>query len=209
MNRSIGVFAHAASFSAGMTGRCTRSNAQWPRYSAPSAIQRRRISASADETGLLMCGGGMITSGSVLAIRARISLASGFPGTMAVPPLSSAAMATPRSSSLNPACRSSASGPWQAKQRSERIGRTSRLKSIRGPSAASAANTDRHRRADRQARRADVITGAVYPIGRILDGLTEGNTRVAVRRPSLGRENQPSNADLHAAADRSAGECLV
>ena len=118
MNRSIGVLGHAAFFTSGTAGRSTRSNAQWPRYSAPSAIHHFRISASAGVIGLLTRGGGITTSGSALVIRAMISLFAWSPGTTATSPLSSGAMAASRTSRRRPACRSSASGPWQAKQRS-------------------------------------------------------------------------------------------
>ena len=185
MKRSIGVFAHPASCTSGASGRSTRSKAQWPRYSAPSVIHRRKISASCGVIGLFTRGGGITTSGSVLVIRAMISLFAGSPGTTAVVPLSSSAIAASRTSSRRPACLSSASGPWQEKHRSERIGRTSRLKS-RPASAA---------RADEALSRAEIATTIAPPcaVVRPMNG-SKGNTRVAVRRPLLSR-GRPSNAD--------------
>ena len=54
------------------------------------------------------------------------SLSSGLPGTMARPPSLSFANAPSLVSSRKPAFRALSSGPWQAKQWSDRIGRTSR-----------------------------------------------------------------------------------
>ena len=84
MKRSIGVRTQPGSFTSGTAGRSTRSKAQWPRYSAPSAIQRERIATSAAVIGLLIRGGGVTTSGSVLVIRDMSALFAESPGTTAV-----------------------------------------------------------------------------------------------------------------------------
>ena len=67
--------------------------------------------------------GGITSSGSLLSIRAISSLSSGLPTT--TEPCFAAA---PGTSSRRSALRWLRSGPWQAKQFSERIGRMSRLK---------------------------------------------------------------------------------
>ncbi len=72
--------------------------------------------------------GGMCKSGSSLSIRRISSLSSGLPGTIA----SAIALQLGKRPFLGvepqPAFRRLSSGPWQAKQLSERIGRTSRAK---------------------------------------------------------------------------------
>ena len=73
----------------------------------------------------------MSSLGSLGLIRAISSLLSTSPGTMAP-----ALMAASRRSSRRSAFRAALSGPWHAKQFSARIGRTSRLYSKRGRSAA-------------------------------------------------------------------------
>ena len=73
----------------------------------------------------------MSSLGSLALIRATSSLPSVSPGVMAP-----ALMASSRRSSRKSALRAALSGPWQAKQFSARIGRTSRLNSSPGRSAA-------------------------------------------------------------------------
>src|SRR5262245_3877418 len=68
-----------------------------------------------------------MTSGSALLSRAMIKLFSGCPGAMGAP-LRRVAFASASTSRRNPAFRFFSSGPWQAKQFAERIGRTSRPK---------------------------------------------------------------------------------
>ena len=71
-------------------------------------------------------GGGMTSSGSLESIRWMIALRAGSPGTMAAEP-SEMVTAESRSSSRRSASRCLGSWPWQWKQFSERMGRTSRL----------------------------------------------------------------------------------
>jgi hypothetical protein len=110
---------------AGGVGRFGGMNDQCGWYSAPAAIQRLRRSFCAAVSVLFADFGGIrivLSSGSS---RATSSLASGSLGTMA--PISTA---TSRRSSRRSALREALSGPWQAKQFSDRIGRMSRLNSI-------------------------------------------------------------------------------
>jgi hypothetical protein len=71
--------------------------------------------------------GGMRSSASSACTRSSTRLASGSPATIAKPDLR-AAVAPSNVSRRSFAWRLPASGPWHAKQRSERIGRTSRSK---------------------------------------------------------------------------------
>ena len=73
-------------------------------------------------SGLLASGGGIWRSLSSLRMRRISSLSFGLPGTNAF-----AVVAAWRSSNRRSAFRVFLSGPWQAKQCSERIGRISRL----------------------------------------------------------------------------------
>lgn len=68
----------------------------------------------------------MTTSGSVSIIRCHNGLSFGWPGTITAPSSALLTAASGRSRRKS-ASRLSASIPWQAKQFSERIGRTSRL----------------------------------------------------------------------------------
>ncbi len=99
-------------FEAGTAGRRIGSKAQCAWYSAPSAIQRFKMPASALVSGLGDDGGGITSSGSVVVMRWMISLAS---------------KSGDSTSSRRPASRLSSSGPWQAKHFEARMGRTSRL----------------------------------------------------------------------------------
>jgi hypothetical protein len=80
----------------------------------------------------------MTTSGSVERSRSRSTLASGFPGTIAGLP-SRGAVAPLSVSRRRSAWRLAASGPWQAKQVSARIGRMSRSNRTPDGAGASAA----------------------------------------------------------------------
>ena len=71
--------------------------------------------------------------------RAISSLAAASSGTIARRPLSSSAVACSKVSSRRPACRLPLSGPWQAKQFSERIARMSLLKESRAGGGAGGA----------------------------------------------------------------------
>ena len=115
-----------------ISGFATGTKAQCGSYGAPWAIHRlSRSTCSSVSRPILASGGGITESGSVEMIRATSSLASTFSGTMARAPLSSSLVACSATSSRRPACRLPLSGPWQAKQLSERIGRMSRLNEIR------------------------------------------------------------------------------
>lgn len=71
-------------------------------------------------------GGGIRSSSSFVNKRRFNSLLIGSPGTIARCP-SRSAVEEIRSSNRKSACRAAASGPWQWKHLSARIGRTSRL----------------------------------------------------------------------------------
>jgi len=94
--------------------------------------------ALADPDWRIRCGGGITAWGSSDTIRAMSSLSSIFSGTIAREPLSTSAVARSNVSSRRPACRLALSGPWQAKQLSERIGRMSWLKDSRAGALANA-----------------------------------------------------------------------
>ena len=151
MKRSRGSLGQSVAFTAGAGCCLGLTNAQCGSYLAPCAIQRVRMSFSAAESGRCSSGGGMTSSGSVALRRAMTALRLRSPGTMAVSPLFSRLVAPANSSRRKPALRPLlASGPWQPKQRSERIGRTSRLKSTRSAATATAqrrgrVRTDRRR----------------------------------------------------------------
>ena len=89
------------------------------------SIQRRSSSFSAAESTLPLSGGGIMMSGSVDMIRSTTALLAASPGTIAVAPESSSAVASSDRSSRKPAWRLAESGPWHLKQRSERIGKMS------------------------------------------------------------------------------------
>ena len=72
-------------------------------------------------------GGGMISSLSSVKMRATSVLFSASPGTIAMSPDFAGLIAASRTSSRNPAFWFALSGPWHAKQLSERMGRMSRL----------------------------------------------------------------------------------
>ena len=128
-------------------------NDQWACHSAPSAIQRRSVSISSGVSVLWLSAGGIRSDSSSLVMRAINSLASGSPGDTGVIPDSASPIALSRWSSRKPALRDAASGPWQAKHLSDRIGRTSRLK-LTGTSPAAAlavAKTSKHPSGDKSA----------------------------------------------------------
>ena len=124
-NASSGSRTQLRSCNAGSAARSGATNAQCLRYSAPSSIQRRRIPRSLSVSGRFSLGGGITSSGSTEEMRLANSLAARSPGTIARCPDFNAAYAPSAVSSRRPALRLLASGPWQPKQRSERIGRTS------------------------------------------------------------------------------------
>ena len=77
---------------------------------------------------MLDFGGGIISLRSVAVMRAISSLAFRSPGTIAASPDAAGRNASSRTSSRKSAFRAFASGPWHAKQFSDRMGRISRLK---------------------------------------------------------------------------------
>ena len=111
---------------AGMSGVWTGWKAQCPSQATPSSIQRRSSSRSAAVGAFPVEGGGITRSGSSCTSLASSSLSSGAPGSATK---STSSCTSRRRSPL----RAAASGPWQSKQYSERIGSTSRPKST-GPS---------------------------------------------------------------------------
>ncbi len=119
----------------GTAGRARGTYDQWGSQGAPSAIQRRRSATCASVSrGLPLFASGMrrVSSGSVT--RATSALLSGAPATIGTAPERTAALAVASTSRRSPASRRLRSGPWQAKQLSARIGRTSRLKlTVDGP----------------------------------------------------------------------------
>src|SRR5271165_5543401 len=82
----------------------------------------------------------MRTAVSEEVTRRTTSLRSGSPGTMAKRPFASSIRAPASVSKRNFVFRLAASGPWQAKHWSERIGRISRLNSISWPVSTVAAS---------------------------------------------------------------------
>ena len=128
MKRSISLIGQPAFLTAGSAGLLGGSKAQCVDHVAPCSTQRRSTATWSAVSCLPLFLGGMCSSGSSLSIRTISSLSSGLPGTIARPPLSSLANAPSFVSSRRPALRVLSSGPWQAKQLSERIGRTSRAK---------------------------------------------------------------------------------
>ena len=122
------MFGCATSGGAGRTGV---TNAQWAWYFAPSAIHRVSVSFWSLVSTRFDFGGGIRSEASWLMIRSTTALASTSPGTIA-----SDSIADSRKSSRRSALRWLASRPWQGKQFSARMGRTSRLKSTSGGDAA-------------------------------------------------------------------------
>ena len=114
----------------------------------------------------------MTSTGFDWRMRATSLLADASPGW--ITPLASALS---RRSSRRPACRALLSGPWHAKQFSERIERMSRLKSTRSaPGAAPPASETA----------TAAIAGILMSCLRSAAGLARSN-RGAARRPGLGR----------------------
>src|SRR5439155_21907650 len=121
----------------GTGGRCAAVNDQCPSHGAPCRIQRFSSSTcSAVSFGFFDFGGGIRSSGSSDVILLMISLSSGWPATTGVP-FSNFVNNPSFVSSRRSALRLLLSGPWQAKQFSERRGAMSRL-NLTGDSAAAA-----------------------------------------------------------------------
>src|SRR5262249_30817856 len=107
-------------------------NAQCSANGAPSATQRRSSSFCSAESLIFESGGGIRSSSLSLKIRLISSLFSGLPATttFVVTPLPV--------SNRNSAWRASASGPWQVKHLSDRMGRMSRSYDTAGRVSATA-----------------------------------------------------------------------
>src|SRR4051794_40746753 len=80
---------------------------------------------------------------SVAKTREMMALLSGSPGTMGVIPERLFLVASSRISSLSPAMRDFASGPWHRKQVSDMMGRMSRLKRTGGAAYSGRTNDNR------------------------------------------------------------------
>ncbi len=119
---SIGLRTHALSLTSGTAGRVGGISDQCFSYSAPWATHRLSVSFWAAVSVFFVFGGGIRSDSSSEKIRWMAALSSGLPGTIA-----SASIAWSRTSSRSFALRAAESGPWQGKQFSMRIGRTSRL----------------------------------------------------------------------------------
>ena len=127
MKWSIGFLGHSELEGFGSGGESGFTKAQWFSHLAPSLIHFCRVCLSLSVSCRCASGGGMISSGSLFKIRKTSSLSSGLPEAIAGKP-SRLALASSSTSNLRLASRVSESGPWQVKQASERMGRTSRLK---------------------------------------------------------------------------------
>ena len=124
MNWSIGLRAHEKFAGTGASGRAAAAYDQCVSHFAPSSIQRRSMPICASVSACPESGGGMRSSGSGSRIFFTSTLLAALPGTM----MPSSAKAPSRVSKRNLVSRCFSSGPWQAKQLLDRIGRMSRLK---------------------------------------------------------------------------------
>ena len=133
---STGLAGQPGCSTAGTALRRGGRNAQWPCHSAPSSIHWRSSSISRLDSGSCpMAAGGMRLALSEADTRRNNSLLPGSPGTMALRPPLSAVAAPCSSSSRSDVIRLASSGPWQAKQFSDRIGRMSRLNCTVAPAS--------------------------------------------------------------------------
>ena len=126
-----GQFLFETSGGAALTGGM---NDQCLAYAAPCSIQRLSVSFCSAVSTRCESGGGIISASSSLVMRRQSFALFGIAGTIAGTP-SRSAKADSATSSRRSACRAFSSKPWHWKQFSERIGRTSRLKSSFGSSA--------------------------------------------------------------------------
>ena len=122
MNVSIGW-----TLTTGEVARCGGRKAQCFSHPAPCLIHSSMSDASAADTVAPVCAGGMRRVLSSLRIRCNRTLAAGSPGTIARRPPPRSAFAVSSRSSRRRMPLAVASAAWQAKQRSERMGRMSRL----------------------------------------------------------------------------------
>ena len=118
----------ASSFTLGKLGRCGGVKAQWVCQGAPSSIHWRTSSICFSVKVRSEPTGGIRVAWSLVLILWYSLLSAAFPGTITwYPPRSAKAPSFVSRRRFTIRCFSS--GPWQAKQLSERIGRISRLKS--------------------------------------------------------------------------------
>ena len=120
---SIPLRGQSASFTFGGAKGLGVSYAQCLPHLAPASIHSLSVAFCAAVSFRFDSGGGMSSSASFEKMRAMISLSALLPGTM------TSRLASASTSKRSLALRALASGPWQVKQVSERIGKTSRLKS--------------------------------------------------------------------------------
>src|SRR5262245_2530472 len=125
-------FAHALFATFGSAGRLGAANAQCTDHDAPCSIHCLTRAICSALSFLPLVGGGIISDALCELMRENSSLSWGLPGTMATPPRFSLANAPSLVSSRSFALRDFSSGPWQAKQLSDKIGRMWRLKSMAG-----------------------------------------------------------------------------
>ena len=138
-------------------------NDQWRAKGAPCWIQRMSVVICDGDRGLFSLTGGIRRSGSPLRILAISALFCGCPGTIAAWLLASLERLESRRSSRKLASRFPASEPWHFKQCTERIARTSRLKSTTGSAAA------RHEaRARDPSRVSQGVCGGTRRCGRVM-----------------------------------------
>ena len=127
-NRSISFTGQCLFFTRGGAGGVIGLKAQCRPHFAPPSIHRLTSSICFTVSLWFDSGGGIRSSGSLVMIRLNNSLSALLPGTITVFP-SLTRNAPSLVSSRNFALRAFSSGPWHLKQLSEKIGRTSRLKS--------------------------------------------------------------------------------
>src|SRR4051794_22354743 len=142
-------------------------------------------------------GGGMTSLSSSLVTRLMSSLASGLPATNAGPlrpPLSASSRRSRRSLPL----RAPSSGPWHLKQKSDRIGRTSRWKSTAASAREQASDAEITAARTRLARFIAVSGGnegglaffLLYQTGR-RNGIGENVTATQTVRPTRRIPHRP------------------
>ena len=131
MNWSIGLRTQPACFGAGGSVWTGAVKDQCESHLAPSSIQRVSSAFCLSVSACPESGGGMRSSGFGSLIFLTSRLFAALPGTITP---SSRNMAS-RVSKWNLVSRCFSSGPWQAKQLLERIGRMSRLKLSGGEDA--------------------------------------------------------------------------
>ncbi len=135
--RSMAFLTQAGSETAGNSGRTGSSKAQCLPQPAPWSIHRLIVSFCEPVSLRPDFGGGISSSASSVSSRRISSLSPLLPGTM-IGSFDRSVLSL--RSSLRSALRVLTSGPWQSRQFSDRIGRTSRLNLTGEESPARAAN---------------------------------------------------------------------